>query len=114
VSVEHGERKPSEVLAQARSYLEEHGISAEYRVESGNVGETILSNCQNDGCDFVILGGYGLTPVLEVVLGSAVDEVLRKAASQCWSAVRYQLNFTPGVGINNPCHAYACFHRPSR
>ena len=79
VTVEGGGRNPSEVLAQARSYLDEHGISAEYRVASGNVGETILSNCQNDECDFVILGGYGLTPVLEVVLGSTVDEVLRKS-----------------------------------
>jgi nucleotide-binding universal stress UspA family protein len=77
--VEGGVLNPSDVLVQARSYLEEHGISAEYRVESGNVGETILTQCQNDECDFVILGGYGLAPVLEVVLGSTVDEVLRKS-----------------------------------
>jgi nucleotide-binding universal stress UspA family protein len=68
-----------EVLAQARRYLEEHGISAEYRIESGAVGETILTNCQQGDCDFVILGGYGLTPVLEVILGSALDEVLRQS-----------------------------------
>ncbi|OGO35227.1 MAG: hypothetical protein A2W35_11020 [Chloroflexi bacterium RBG_16_57_11] len=79
VIVEDGVRNSAEVLVQARSYLEEHGIYAEYRIESGNVGETILSNCRNDECDFVILGGYGLAPVLEVVLGSTVDEVLRKS-----------------------------------
>jgi len=90
VTVEGGGRNPSDVLAQAHSYLDEHDISAEYRVASGNVGETILSNCQNDECDFVILGGYGLTPVLEVVLGSTVDEVLRKSCSQCWYVVSYQ------------------------
>ena len=71
--------KSAEVLLQATSYLEEHGISAEYRIESGNVGEVILSKCQKDECDFVILGGYGLSPVLEVLLGSTVDEVLRKS-----------------------------------
>jgi nucleotide-binding universal stress UspA family protein len=79
VTVGDGGRSSSDVLAQARSYLEEHGISAEYRIESGNVGERILYNCQDDECDFVILGGYGLAPVLEVVLGSTVDEVLRKS-----------------------------------
>jgi nucleotide-binding universal stress UspA family protein len=79
VTVEGGGRNPSEVMAQAQTYMEEHGISAEYRIESGNVGETILSSCINKDCDFVILGGYGLTPVLEFVLGSTVDEVLRKS-----------------------------------
>jgi nucleotide-binding universal stress UspA family protein len=79
VTVESGGRNPAEVLAQARSYLEEHGVTAEYRVESGSVGETILKNCDQEDCDFVLLGGYGLAPVLEVVMGSAVDQVLRQS-----------------------------------
>jgi nucleotide-binding universal stress UspA family protein len=79
VTVEGGGRNPEEVLAQARSYLEEHGVSADYRVESGPVGETILKNCDQKDCDLVLLGGYGLAPVLEVVLGSAVDQVLRQS-----------------------------------
>lgn len=79
VTVEDGGRNTAEVLAQARSYLEGHSISAEYRIEKGAVGETILNNCQEYACDFVILGGYGLAPVLEVVLGSALDEVLRQS-----------------------------------
>lgn len=79
VTVEDSGRNSQEVLAQARSYLEEHNISADYRVESGSVGDTILKNCEQDECDLVLLGGYGLAPVLEVVLGSAVDEVLRQS-----------------------------------
>jgi nucleotide-binding universal stress UspA family protein len=79
VTVEDGGLNSAEVLAQARNYLEEHDISAEYRMERGKVGETILRNCQNDECDFVILGGYGFAPVLEVVLGSTVDAVLRQS-----------------------------------
>lgn len=79
VTVEAGGRNPLDVLAQARSYLDEHGISADYRVESGTVGETILKNCEQEDCDLVLLGGYGLAPVLEVVLGSAVDQVLRQS-----------------------------------
>jgi nucleotide-binding universal stress UspA family protein len=79
VTVEDGGFDPEEVLAQARSYLEEHGVSADYRMERGPVGDTILDNCSRDGCDLVLVGGYGLTPVLEVVLGSAVDQVLRQS-----------------------------------
>lgn len=79
VTVEDSGRNSLEVLAQARSYLDEHNISADYRVESGSVSDTILKNCEQEECDLVLLGGYGFSPVLEVLLGSAVDEVLRQS-----------------------------------
>jgi nucleotide-binding universal stress UspA family protein len=78
VTVDDGGRNPEDVLAQARLYLEEHSLAADYRVESGPVSHTILKSCEHEDCDFVLLGGYGLAPVLEVLLGSAVDEVLRR------------------------------------
>jgi nucleotide-binding universal stress UspA family protein len=79
VTVDDGGQNPEEVLAQARLYLEEHGVQAAYRVENGPVSETILNSCENDECDFVLLGGYGLAPVLEVLFGSAVDDLLRRS-----------------------------------
>jgi nucleotide-binding universal stress UspA family protein len=79
VTVDDGGHNPEEVLAQARLYLEEHGVLAAYRVESGPVSQTILKSCEHEDCDFVLLGGYGLAPVLEVLLGSAVDEILRRS-----------------------------------
>jgi nucleotide-binding universal stress UspA family protein len=36
-----------------------------------------MVTAEERGCDLIIMGGYGFNPVLEVVLGSAVDEVLR-------------------------------------
>ena len=39
--------------------------------------EAILNIAEAQNCDLIIMGGYGRSPILEVVLGSAVDAVLR-------------------------------------
>jgi nucleotide-binding universal stress UspA family protein len=36
-----------------------------------------LSTAEAHDSDLILMGGYGYSPVVEVVLGSAVDEVLR-------------------------------------
>ena len=43
------------------------------------VAETILRVCEENQSNLLIMGGYGYNPVLEIVLGSAVDQVLREA-----------------------------------
>lgn len=68
-----------ETLARARSYLEERGIEANYVAERGPAADTILHVAENCGADLLIMGGYGINPVLEVVLGSVVDQVLRQS-----------------------------------
>ena len=75
-AVETG-RTTSETLARARKYLKTHGVQAEFVQESGPVAEAILKAADEHESDLIIMGGYGLGPVLEVVLGSAVDQVLR-------------------------------------
>jgi nucleotide-binding universal stress UspA family protein len=45
----------------------------------GLVAEAILETADTQQSDLIIMGGYGARPLLEVVLGSAVDEVLRKS-----------------------------------
>jgi nucleotide-binding universal stress UspA family protein len=67
-------------LPEAQDYLEQHHISATYVSDAGPVGETILQVAGTRGCDFLILGGYGRNPVLELLLGSTVDYILRKSA----------------------------------
>ena len=78
-------RTTSETLARAQEYLETHGVQAAFVKESGPVAEAILKtadpstgsgHCEHES-DLIIMGGYGLSPVLEVVLGSAVDQILR-------------------------------------
>lgn len=70
-------RTTSETLSRGQRYLETHGVQATFVKESGSVAEAILKMAEEHESDLIIMGGYGLTPVLEVVLGSAVDQVLR-------------------------------------
>lgn len=66
-------------LEEAKQYVERYGIKPTVTLESGEVGERLLRAGQDQACDFFIMGGYGYGPVMEVVLGSAVDQVLRQS-----------------------------------
>jgi nucleotide-binding universal stress UspA family protein len=70
-------RTTSETLLRAQRYLETHGVEATFVKEGGSVAEAILKTAEEHESDLIIMGGYGFSPVLEVVLGSAVDQVLR-------------------------------------
>jgi nucleotide-binding universal stress UspA family protein len=63
----------------ARQYLESHEVEAEYVLETGPVPGTILGAAGERDCDLVLMGGYGHNPVVEVVVGSAVDSLLRES-----------------------------------
>lgn len=68
-----------ETLMRAKVYLEEHGIEAKYESGHGPVAETILIAAEGNQSDMIIIGGYGNNPIMETVLGSTVDNVLRKS-----------------------------------
>jgi nucleotide-binding universal stress UspA family protein len=70
---------PQETLLRARMYFEDHGVMADYIAEKGAVAPAIFRTAKSRQADFIIMGGYGLNPVLEVVLGSSVDQVLRQS-----------------------------------
>jgi nucleotide-binding universal stress UspA family protein len=72
---------PTDTPAQAQRYLESHELQATYVKESGSASDKILKVAQEQGSSLIVMGGYGYSPVLEVMLGSAVDQVLR-ASSQ--------------------------------
>jgi len=72
-------RTTSEAMERAQGYLESHGVEATYVKESGPVAEAILGAAEAHGSNLIVMGGYGFSPVLEVVLGSAVDQVLRES-----------------------------------
>lgn len=75
-------RISSENLSLAQQYLHKHQISASFLTERrshhGSVGRAILHVAQAQHCDCIIMGGYGRNPMLELVLGSTVDQVLRE------------------------------------
>lgn len=67
------------LLRSARLYLESRSVAATYvPARGGEVASTLLETAQTYSCDLILMGGYGFKPVLEMVLGSAVDQVLRK------------------------------------
>lgn len=76
--IERG-RTTSETLVRAQTYLNERGVRADYFEREGLVADEIIKSADEHDCDLIIMGGYGLSPVFEVVVGSAVDAVLRSS-----------------------------------
>ncbi|MEJ2353022.1 MAG: universal stress protein [Anaerolineales bacterium] len=68
-----------EVLQRARDYLDSSGVEATFVAARGSAGEAVLRAAENHNSDLIIMGGYGYNPVMEVVLGSTVDQVLRES-----------------------------------
>jgi nucleotide-binding universal stress UspA family protein len=67
-------------LTHARRYLEMHEIAARFvEHEKAPPAEVLMKLCQELGSDLIVMGGYGSRPVVEVVVGSAVDQVLRES-----------------------------------
>jgi nucleotide-binding universal stress UspA family protein len=73
------DRIAPETLMRARLYLEEKEIEADYRSEQTSAAEAILGVAEEISADLILVGGYGLNPLLEMVIGSTVDRVLRQA-----------------------------------
>jgi nucleotide-binding universal stress UspA family protein len=72
-------RASVDMLAHAKNYLDRHKAQAVLLKESGPVAQAILKTAQAQQSDLLIMGGYGFHPVLEVMLGSTVDRVLRES-----------------------------------
>jgi nucleotide-binding universal stress UspA family protein len=62
----------------ARSYLELHEIQADYSIRSGSF-DTFVKSIQERQINLVVMGSYSGTALKEVVAGSAVNFLLRKA-----------------------------------
>ncbi len=66
-----------EALERARSYLELHGVTAEYVLRQKPIAQAVLETAETHQSHLLIMGGFGFRPVLHLVLGSTVDHVLR-------------------------------------
>lgn len=78
-SVLEGNRVTRRAVRQAKEYTERFGVQPTLKVKSGDVAPALLEVGREEQCDFFVMGGYGFGPVLEIVLGSAVNQVLREA-----------------------------------
>lgn len=66
-------------LKQARLYLESRDINAIYHHEKGVASQVTLQMSETYDSDIILTGGYGHSPVIEAVVGSTVDAILRKS-----------------------------------
>ena len=76
VTVMESERTTAKTIGRAKDYLSQHGVEATYIEKQGAVGESILAAAEEHGSELIVMGGYS-SPVLEIVLGSTVDTILR-------------------------------------
>jgi len=79
LTVLEGGHTTARTLAHAQRYLENHGVQATYQKNRGPVAQAILKTAEERKSGLIVMGGYGRRPELEVVLGSAVDQVLRES-----------------------------------
>lgn len=79
VSVQEQGKTTPNTLKHAQQYLDCQGCRATFLERHGQVASQILNIAGEYECDLIIMGGYGFNPLIEIVLGSAVDEVLRRS-----------------------------------
>jgi nucleotide-binding universal stress UspA family protein len=79
VSVDEPRRAASLALTRAWKYLVDHGVHATYVGKRGSVGDVVLDVSQEHESALIVMGGYGFSPMVQIVLGSAVDQVLRSS-----------------------------------
>ena len=68
------------VQRNAREYLDNSNTPAEYIIEESAVVESILQTAQEQECNLILIGGYKASPVIEIVRGSLVDQILRETS----------------------------------
>jgi nucleotide-binding universal stress UspA family protein len=80
MAVTDGDRVPPGVLDYAREYLELHEIQAEYILAEGPIG--VLHDTMDErDINLLIMGGYSVSVLDEIMKGSAVNVMLRERHS---------------------------------
>lgn len=71
-------------LQKAKGYLISQKVEANYISRRGPAGIAIVEAALEQSCDFVLIGGYGKGGLMEVMLGSTLDKVLRDFKGPVW------------------------------
>jgi nucleotide-binding universal stress UspA family protein len=66
-------------LAQARTYLEPYRLAVEYRHLTGHAAHEILAFVRESSPDALFIGAYGHSRIVEMMLGSTTEHLLRNA-----------------------------------
>jgi nucleotide-binding universal stress UspA family protein len=59
--------------------LELHEIEADFVIKPAGASDLIMDTAVSCNCNLIIIGGYGAQPVVEAVLGSTANEILRRS-----------------------------------
>jgi nucleotide-binding universal stress UspA family protein len=78
LTVLDGEKVFPSTQDYARSYLETRGVQANFIVADGPLENVFRDAMQEHGINLVLIGGYNGTALKEVMLGSAVNSLLRE------------------------------------
>lgn len=76
--------RESLLLQKAKGYLISQEVEADYVQRVGPAGKAILELASERGADFILMGGYGRGQLLEVMMGSTLDSVLREYQGPVW------------------------------
>jgi nucleotide-binding universal stress UspA family protein len=78
LTVESSDVNAEVVQQKAKEYLSKAGVSPEFLVEKKAIVESILDTAKTKDCNLILIGGYKASPVIEIVKGSLVDQILRE------------------------------------
>jgi nucleotide-binding universal stress UspA family protein len=74
------DQKPGErTLEEARKYFEPYSLTAEFKLLCGHANEEIIRFIQEYEADLLFIGAYGHSRIIEMVLGSTTEYVLRNS-----------------------------------
>ena len=68
-----------EHLDEVAEKIKSRGISTETTLVDGNPSEEILSYCEANNCDILIIGSHGHGALSHIILGSVSEKVLHKS-----------------------------------
>ena len=77
--VARDETEASKVLTEARRYLEPYGLELRCETHQGPPHEGIVHMIREHGYDVLFIGAYGHSRIIEMVLGSTTEYVLRNS-----------------------------------
>lgn len=76
--IEDDVERTQALIEAARDYLGEDYANVIIRKGNTESAETIANTAAEINADLILMGGYRLSPILEVIFGSIVDNVLRR------------------------------------
>jgi nucleotide-binding universal stress UspA family protein len=74
-----GANQGEKVLEEARRYLQSYGIALTCELVTGHANERIVEAIAQRGHDLLFIGAYGHSRIIEMVLGSTTEYVLRNS-----------------------------------